>query len=244
MYVFGFLKTLILPESLEQAKGGEIMFCAAGIRSLFGPDTLESLHIIDPKKTKVKSIHEMVSLLWGFDDGRRRDCWADAPFRLLCRRAIELVSDVDGDEEGQLFHDLIFRYFVATHWLFPYHTPTKFVQRGRGKAILWTGFFHRLLADWEVDRMPIAAVSELLRTTIPQPTVWRPEADDRDNIPRRNQYMQDWDLLAGKKGPFMPQTPQDFLATICRFDASLVEITQKLEIEWRTWQQVEHPDQD
>jgi hypothetical protein len=86
--------------------------------------------------------------------------------------------------------------------------------------------------------MPFMPVEQLLPTTVPQPTKWRPESHPWEgSAPEHSQYMEDWDLIPDKTGPFMACYPQDYRPGSLRFDASLTEITEKLDLQWRAWQQ-------
>lgn len=237
-YSFRCLRGCIPPEHHAEAGQGRLMFCATEIRRLLGPDSFQALHLVQPCRGAIRSVYKLAAFLWGFDDGSRRGAWDNAPFRILCRRAVEIVHTSYGRERGLLFHDLIFRYFIATHWLIPYPTPTRFLQRDKGRAILWTGVYHRSVACWEPTRMPFMPVEQLLPTTVPQPTKWRPESHPWEgDAPERSQYMEDWDLIPGKTGPFMTCYPQDYRPGSLRFDASLTAITEKLDLQWRVWQQ-------
>ena len=237
-YSFRRLRGCVLPEYHAEAEQGGLMFCATEIRRLLGPDSFQAMHLVQPCRGAIRSVYSLAALLWGFDDGSRRDTWDDAPFRVLCRRAVEIVHTGYGRERGLLFHDLVFRYFIATHWLIPYPTPTKFLQRNKRRAILWIGVYHRSVAYWEPTRMPLMLVEQLLPTTVPQPTKWRPESHPWEgDAPEHSQYMEDWDLVPDKTGPFMTCYPQDYRPASLRFDASLTAITERLDLAWQAWQQ-------
>jgi hypothetical protein len=255
-YCFGCLKSVIRPEHYQAALQGEFMFCSTDISRLIGPEAFQNIHLVHPDRVQNNSthssIHSLLVLIWGVDPNIYRARWEHAPFRLLCRRAIEIITNTFTPAEGLLFHDLVFRYFIATHWLIPSPARTRFIVKTKRREIQWIGIYHRAIAYWSSNRMPIANVEDLLPTTLPQPTQWQPESypwDDSRNsdsenrtsgangIPENNQYMRDWDFIPDKKVPFMPCYPQDYLSNSPRFDADLVEITKALDLKWQVWKQ-------
>ena len=98
--------------------------------------------MINPRKGLVRNIQDLLELLWGFDNRIDRHLWQDALFRVICQRACELINKHCGIQGSRDFHELVGRYFIATHWLVPYPTPTKFVQRNKYKRPLWIRFYH------------------------------------------------------------------------------------------------------
>jgi hypothetical protein len=252
--VFRYYKYLFRPESYKQAREGLIMLCPASTREHFIDDT--AIHLVDPRRIQVKNIQDLLELLWGFDNGINRSSWEDAPFRVLCRRACELIAASLGARKSAEFHELVGRYFVATHWLIPYPTPRKFTQKGKDKVPLWIGLSHwHLSLKYEhAERGMKIRPTTALKTTIPKPVVFRlgPRGRraiaERDSIICRSRllkkeyfvrtarwYMPHWWLSDGKEPPFLNLFAVDHKPRGPTFDGDLGEISRALE----AWYQLE-----
>ena len=53
-----------------------------------------------------------------------------------------------------------------------------------------------------------------------------------DPVPKKFQFMEDWDLVGLKKGAYMSQTPQENQAELMQVTASVVTIAAALERRW------------
>jgi hypothetical protein len=259
--VFRHLKDLVQPEHHKKAASGNIMLCQTSLEQHLVAEAVRNRHLVDPRRTKIKSIEELVRLLWGCgsEDEMRRDRWENAPFRVLNQRAIEIVEASCGGLSSQAFHDLVKRYFIATHWLIPYPTPTKFVQTSHNNQVLWLGIYHQRLAyshKYGVAKLPATV---LLGTVQARPTTaYRPrhrenrwlaseKTDDAESwagIPPRCRYMEDWDLVVPQQHPLIKAVPCDMASDWVAFDSSLATISQRLDLVWQAEQQLVEIDSD
>ena len=63
----------------------------------------------------MRTLHDVVDLLWDLDDGQERRRWEKYTYRVLYRRALELVRlHVGRSYEGRI-HEFNKRQFVLTH---------------------------------------------------------------------------------------------------------------------------------
>ena len=138
--VFRYLATMVSVERHPEAAKGQLMLCAASISSSFTNESLdEGLTVVDVRRTKIRRIRDLLELLWGLDDDMRRGSWVDAPFRVLCRRAKQLVAEYCGAEEAATFHDLRVRGFNSV-------LTTPVPQLGYNIEGRWVGFWWSLLS--------------------------------------------------------------------------------------------------
>ena len=179
-YVFKTIKKLIRPESYEQASSGRIGFCSESFREHFIDDWSNEIHVIDPRRGKLKKISDVLELLWGFDNQLRKG-WEDAPFRVFARQAVESFRQKFGRLESERFHTLIGRYFLASHWLIPQPTSTKFFQTNHQKQANFLSIYHRKLAysEYNHDLVEVWQASHLMCTTVNYPTQHRPAVNNR-----------------------------------------------------------------
>ena len=216
--VFNFIKAHITQLAISAASRGEITFCQHEIRRILVPDSLD-IHIVNSKRSSIHSVTDLVKLLWGFDDGQRRDRWGSASFRLLCQRAISLVRQWCGQSESDAFHDRIGLDFIATHWLFPYPTPTKFYQRNHHKKPLWVAVYHQDLIDLESIQGQGITINRI----------------KGDNQPR---LLDEWNLCASGTAPQIEAIPLDYSNPQLHSQADLQTTQAYLETEWEAWQQL------
>ncbi|PMD12913.1 hypothetical protein NA56DRAFT_652194, partial [Hyaloscypha hepaticicola] len=174
--IFRFISHLVRPESQEQAKSGQIIFCRASFQQHFVDDWEQDISISDMRRTKTKLIQDLLFHMWGFTDEERKH-WESLPFRALSKRACEILGEHCGAKARRQFHDMIGRYFIATHWLFPRPTHSKFVQRNHWNEMCWTEVYHRRFVHSAVAQNRIVNVSLLLPTTVNYPTQYRPSYD-------------------------------------------------------------------
>jgi hypothetical protein len=149
--VWKYLGEFVREEFEEKAKRGEIALCYTSIRRHFKPESIAKLRIVEFRRTMTKTIEDVVFFLWDDrpDTNLQRGQWDNAPFRVLARRAIEIIGLHCGSDVGDIFRDNIKRYFIATHWLFPQPTQTKFIQRGKDHSVQCFAVHHRRLAFFE-----------------------------------------------------------------------------------------------
>jgi hypothetical protein len=155
-------------------------------------------------------------------------------FRVLCQRAVEIVTKHLGAEESYLFHDSIKRYFIATSWMIPYPRPKQFFQKNNRKQTLWVAIFHLRLAYSKSKRDRVIPTSFLRETVKSKPTKYRsrqrPEA-------YKALYMPDWALSHGHKKPneVMTQIPgeDDEIEDYLQPDVKLETISDLLEAKFR-----------
>jgi len=57
------------------------MLCYASIEEHFTAESVANIRLVEPRRTKTRTIEELVSFLWDFrqEGGPRRDRWEDAP---------------------------------------------------------------------------------------------------------------------------------------------------------------------
>ena len=185
--IFRVIQHLVRPESQEQAKNGQIMFCRASFRQHFVDDWETIISVTDMRRSKTKLIQELLFHMWGFGNMLRKG-WEPLPFRALSKRACEIIEEHCGVEARRDFFDLIGRYFIATHWLFPRPTPTKFVQRNRRNEISFAEVYHRRLVHSSRNQNLIVDVSILLPTTINYPIQYRPSWHQASDAGREDEY--------------------------------------------------------
>jgi hypothetical protein len=173
--VFKHISHLVKPESREEAESGKILLCESWIREHFVDDWEANISIININRTKIRTIQDLVELLWGFGDSIERGSWDKAPFRTFCQRALEIIEAHYGVASRNEYHELIGRYFIASHWMIPYPTRTKFIQRNHRNIILWISIYHRKLAYKIPDYRRLIAVSAFLPTTENYPTIHKPK---------------------------------------------------------------------
>jgi hypothetical protein len=253
--VFRYFKALFRPESGEEAALGKIMLCPSSLEEHLVDDWYTTIHLVSPKRSLIRNIQDLLELLWGFDDGIiRAKSWRDAPFRVICQRACELITTHVGSQAATDFHGLVGRYFIATHWLIPYPTPTKFVQRNHDRQPLWIEVYHQRLARQYRRKVKYLRPDLALLTTIASPQVCRPSRDrqlarySQDTAPYLSKlrkekidlrtarwYMPDWDLAHGQGDTMWALIPADYQPSRPRIDGDLLAIGRVLE----EWYQVE-----
>jgi hypothetical protein len=249
--VFRHFKALFRPESREEAALGKIMLCPSSLDEHLVDDWHTTIHLISPQRSLIRNIQDLLELLWGFNDRViRAKSWSDAPFRVICQRACELIKTHVSSQASADFHGLVGRYFIATHWLIPYPTPTKFVQRNHDKQPLWIEFYHQRLAYQHRRKVKYLRPDLALRTTIASPQVWRPSRDrqltryaqdtapylsklrkEKIDLRRARWYMPDWDLARGQGDTMWALVPMDYQPNRPRIDGDLRAIGRVLE-EW------------
>lgn len=260
--IFAYLKPQCQPELYKEAAKGEVVLCYTELRRLLTPESLANMHIVNCQRTKIRSIHDLVSLLWGIDDGRDRGRWENSSFRVLCRRAVEVVRQHCGPADADSFHDMVMRYSIATHWLIPYPSPAKLFRKNSRKETVWIAVYHRRLAYSQSRSGADIPVDRLLNTVKPRPDRYRPlvfpwgvpfklvgemeayrepevSKEFESCIPARVRYMEDWDVLDKEDGPLMSQRPVESVEEYLRADASLEGIRRVLEEKWEVGVQIE-----
>lgn len=165
------------------------------------------------RRTKTKLIQDLLFYMWGFTDKERKH-WESLPFRALSKRACEILGEYCGAKARWQFYDIIGRYFIATHWLFPRPMHTKFVQRNHRNEMCWTEVYHRRLIDSPTRQNQIIDVSFLLPITVNYPTQYRPAFKQRSDPgsydealmsihQKINQYLADFEQANGR--PWNPK---------------------------------------
>jgi len=172
------LRPLVRPESMDALQAGLIMFNTVSFNEHFVDDWHTNIHLADTRKTKIKTIRELLELLFGLDDIEymTRKNWEGATFRFLCLRACELIQEHCGVAARVSFHDLIGRYFIATHWLIPLPLLSKFIQRGKERLpkIKFVAILHLRYALSNRHRGQTYPVTDFLPTTVNTPSIYRP----------------------------------------------------------------------
>jgi hypothetical protein len=240
--VFRYWKDLVRPEFEKKASQGEIGLYYASIQEHFKPESISTLHIIEPRRTKTKTIEDLVFFLWDdrLDDELDRGRWEDAPFRIFARRAINIITEHCGKAARHKFRDDIKRYFIATHWLFPQPTQTKFVQRGKGKQIQCIAVYHLRLAFSRRFHNTTVNPSFTYQLSQQSPTLFRPKREESYiKLREENAYMPDWRMVDGGKGPLMNQDIAIEEEDGLLYSSGLLEIQGMLDLKWRAWRQIE-----
>jgi hypothetical protein len=167
--VFRSIKDEIRPEFCEAALNGSIMLCKRSLKKVLLPndDKEKSLvYTISANRSKVKTIQQLVDLLWDFDDGIPRTSWNNRGFRGIHRRALDVVKKSSGKVVAGHLHDRVKRLFITSNWIIPYPSKDKFLQRGgpHGKDRLWISVYHR---EWAYEYKLGASISfsQLCETT-------------------------------------------------------------------------------
>jgi hypothetical protein len=140
------------------------------------------------RRTKTKLIQDLLFHMWGFTNMERKH-WESLSFRALSKRACEIIEEHCGVVERRKFLDLIGRYFIATHWLFPRPTPTKFVQRNHSNNISFAEVHHGRLVHSSRSQDLFVDVSFLLPTTINYPTKYRPGFGQGSDAGLHDEYL-------------------------------------------------------
>ena len=169
--VFQAIKDDIRPEHREQALAGKVMLCPASLESvlipLAGDEERYQVQPVLANRTKVRSLPQLVDLLWDSDDGHARTQWAHRSYRELHQRARQIVQVHLGAEAAQRYHDGVKRIFVLTNWVVPSVSEARFFQRGGQRQRLWMCICHQ---DWAGRRAG---------EVIPLAELWREAQDGR-----------------------------------------------------------------
>jgi hypothetical protein len=239
--VFSHLKPYILPTSAEQAANGDLMLCYSILKehcpTLFTDDN--SVSIVNVRRSKFKSPWLIASFIWGFDDQQRRDRWENAPFRVLYKRAVELINDHGYLYDKTEFHKITLLYFLITHWLFPYPSSTKFVQTTHERRIMWTG-------TWSNKMYAAPLVSDqtytLNRPLNGREQLWpnRP-LGGRDRLKSLQEVIRrtgTWRSLYPESRPYQECNPSDLVGQYISFNESVAAISITLEEMFKVWKEL------
>jgi hypothetical protein len=244
--VFRYWKDLVRPEFEQEAIRGRIALCYASILKHFRAESLSQLRIVEPSRTKTKTIEELVFFLWDDkpDADLSRGPWEDAPFRTFTKRALQILGDHCGRETQTKFREEIKRYFTTTHWFFPQPTQTKFIQRGKGKVIQCIAIYHTRLVYSRTYKGAILFPSQLRQLCDEEPSSYRPKPKGLTiKELQETLYMPDWRLVNGNKGPIMSQVIDIEEVNTLPFDSGLLAIQEMLEQKWSTWDYLERTGQ-
>jgi hypothetical protein len=255
--VFGYIKADIQPEYHKKALNGDVMLCYTELQSVLTPESVANLYIVDAKRTKIRSIEDLVKLLWGIDDQYIRDRWSNISFRALHQRAFELIGEHCGKTIQDRFYDNIMRYFVALNWLVPYPSSSKLFQKKPQKGLQWVAIYHRRLAYSTTKQGTIMGISVLRPMTERRPVRYRPatfpwtvpeesasDSMEGDNstdsepesnwVPRQFQFMEDWDLVGGDVSVLMSPIPQENQSRFMKVTTSIESVSEALQQRWGT----------
>jgi hypothetical protein len=184
--IFARLLKGVQEEFHEDALQGRIALCYTEVQRVFTPKAWEKIYISNCKSTKVKSIEDLVNLLWEFGDGRVRQGWEDLRFRFLYQEMVHLLSAHNELAEHTAEIRAGFkRFFIANSWLIPYPTPTKFFQTNKQNKSIWVSIYHyRLARSGPVNNEQVTISQDFLSQLISR--------DPRYYIPRRDQFPKDY----------------------------------------------------
>lgn len=207
-----------------------------------------TIHMVTPFQTRFKKVEDSLAFIWGFNDDQRRDRWEDIPFRMLFKSTMEAFINKFNTKYALAFQEKVKRYFVATTWIFPYHTPTKFIQRNHYSEIIWTGYYHRRLAKGiryakniqDTMQQINLPISKVWGTVLPEPTHYRAKKPG-------DSYMPDWKIVEGNPGKpnlMWKYSVTDLTSPLALFTDELPTIQQRLEKEWNDWHQIHDNVQD
>jgi hypothetical protein len=150
---FRSIQELVRAERLEEALDGRVMLCWDSLTDALEPEenvsydgewwNMKGLRLRYTNRTKVRTLRDVVDLLWDIDDGQERGRWEKYTYRVLYRRALELVRlHVGRSYEGKV-HEFNKKQFVFTHWILPFPNTQRF-WRSRSGCKEFVAVQHRL----------------------------------------------------------------------------------------------------
>ncbi len=153
---FRSIQGLVRAEKLEEALDGRVMLCWASLINTLELEeelasyedewwnNIKGLRLQYTNRTKVRTLHDVVDLLWDLDDGQKRGRWEKYTYRVLYRRALELVRlHVGRSYEGKI-HEFNKKQFVLTHWILPFPNTQRFWRSRDSSCKEFVAVQHRL----------------------------------------------------------------------------------------------------
>jgi hypothetical protein len=134
---FRSIQELVRAEKVEEALSGRVMLCWDSLAEVLraeedvaeegeAPTQLKGLWLQYTDRTKVRTLQDIVDLLWDIDDGQERGRWEKYTYRILYKRARELVRLHVGRSYEVKVHEFSKRQFVLLHWILPFPNTQRF----------------------------------------------------------------------------------------------------------------------
>jgi hypothetical protein len=223
----------------KEATQGTIPLCWTEMERLLTAESMENLYLVDTGRTTIRSIKALVSLIWDFSNSQKDDHpqWDNIPFRILFRRASELLEQGHGADTAKGFREQFKRYFIATNWVMPYPRYGKFFQKNQEKRTIMIGVYHRRLINSPVrnQRGVKHDVRWLWDLTEEKPQIYRPKYPEQGE--NGLEWMPDWRLCKDWTGPILRCVPEEPTES---FRAAGLELEKVREVIAEIWE-LNHP---
>jgi hypothetical protein len=236
--VWNYFKSGFRVDCYEKAAQGTIPLCWTEMKRLLTNESMRNLQLVSTNRTAIRSIKALLSFIWDFTDGRRNDRqqWDNIPFRVLFRRASELLEQYNGTATAKEFREQFTRYFIATNWIIPYPRAGKFFQKNQQKQTMMIGVYHRRLIKSPAKNQPDIkhSVRWLWDLTQEKPRIYRPRPRKAGPIEHQKdrEWMPDWDLNFNEIGPVLDCIPEEPIDSFRKPGIELEEVVAILDRAW------------
>jgi hypothetical protein len=148
-YVWRYIKDDIKPRRRQACLAGTVSLCWANVTACLKPELVPP-HFVSGNRMWIKHPSDVVTYLWGYNDGVKRSFWENSSFRTLYRKSILLLSTHFGQVFAARWLKRFAPTFLACNSMLPYPHPRGFWDLTKAGERMWICHTHVSgFDDWQ-----------------------------------------------------------------------------------------------